>query len=211
MEVSDIVIISFGASGVSLLNEMQNEGFTKRYLKPNIAIFNNQKSFAKGKAFGGASPIHIANISPELMMPSVAEPYRFWNWLRGQNAPKHLTWNALLKESHLSPLKAFIKLLLKEHRSLQNESEFKTAIRLLRIGKQAEYFRYLGDRAANTDLSWQDVLVSIRYRFYKFWQVVPTQERYQFVSRLGSQCSEKWAYQWVKRAEAWATEHKVVV
>ena len=56
-------------------------------------------------------------------------------------APKHLTWNSLLRESHLSPLKAFMKLLLKEHRSLQNESEFKTAIRFLRTGKQAEYFR----------------------------------------------------------------------
>ncbi|EFP95279.1 FAD/NAD(P)-binding protein [Vibrio caribbeanicus] len=211
MEVFDIVIISFGASGVSLLNEMQNEGFTKRYLKPNIAIFNNQKSFAKGKAFGGASPIHIVNTSLELMTPSVAEPNEFWHWLREQNAPKHLTWNALLRESHLSPLKAFMKLLLKEHRSLQNESKFKTVIRLLPTGKQAEYSRYLESRAANTDLSWQDILVSTRYRFHEFCKVMRIQEKYQFVSRFGSLCSEKWAYQWVKRAEAWATEHKVVV
>ena len=58
MEVFDIAIIGFGASGVGLLNEIQNEVFTKRHLKPNIAIFNNQKSFAKGKAFG-LSLIHI--------------------------------------------------------------------------------------------------------------------------------------------------------
>ncbi|EEX32797.1 hypothetical protein VIC_002247 [Vibrio coralliilyticus ATCC BAA-450] len=28
---------------------------------------------------------------------------------------------------------------------------------------------------------------------------------------FNAQCSEKWAHQWAKRAEAWATEHKVVV
>lgn len=328
MEVFDIAIIGFGASGVGLLNEIQNEVFTKRHLKPNIAIFNNQKSFAKGKAFGDASPIHIVNTPPELMSPSVVEPNGFWHWLREQNsmdsrwptrvtfakyleyvysdiqatgllnlhevqrdvlslqyvegefelalqdgelikarevvlclgslnssnfsdleelpgfinhhtqynqtvnepaliagsgltavdafrhldksknaranifsrnglaptclsekhlyAPKHLTWNSLLRESHLSPLKAFMKLLLKEHRSLQNESEFKTAIRFLRTGKQAEYFRYLEGRAANADLPWQDVLVSTRYWFHKFWKAMPIQEKYQFVSRFGS-------------------------
>ncbi|AIW22097.1 hypothetical protein F0267_04540 [Vibrio coralliilyticus] len=328
MEVFDIAIIGFGASGVGLLNEIQNEVFTKRHLKPNIAIFNNQKSFAKGKAFGDASPIHIVNTPPELMSPSVVEPNGFWHWLREQNsmdsrwptritfakyleyvysdihatgllnlhevqrdvlslqyvegafelalqdgelikarevvlclgslnssnfsdleelpgfinhhtqynqtvnepvliagsgltavdafrhldksknaranifsrnglaptclsekhlyAPKYLTWNSLIRESHLSPLKAFMKLLLKEHRSLQNESEFKTAIRLLRTGKQAEYFRYLEDRATNADLPWQDVLVSTRYWFHKFWKAMPIQEKYQFVSSFGS-------------------------
>ncbi|WP_281629650.1 FAD/NAD(P)-binding protein [Vibrio sp. St2] len=328
MEVFDIAIIGFGASGVGLLNEIQNEVFTKRHLKPNIAIFNNQKSFAKGKAFGDASPIHIVNTPPELMSPSVVEPNGFWHWLREQNsmdsrwptritfakyleyvysdihatgllnlhevqrdvlslqyvegafelalqdgelikasevvlclgslnssnfsdleelpgfinhhtqynqtvnepvliagsgltavdafrhldksknaranifsrnglaptclsekhlyAPKYLTWNSLIRESHLSPLKAFMKLLLKEHRSLQNESEFKTAIRFLRTGKQAEYFRYLEDRAANADLPWQDVLVSTRYWFHKFWKAMPIQEKYQFVSHFGS-------------------------
>ncbi len=353
MEVFDIAIIGFGASGVSLLNEIQNEDFTKRHLKLNIAIFNNQKSFAKGKVFGDASPIHIVNTPPELMSPSVVEPNGFWHWLREQNSmdsrwptritfakyleyvysdiqstgllnlhevqrdvlslqyvegafelvlqdgelikarevvlclgslnssnfsdledlpgfinhhtqynqtvnepvliagsgltavdafrhldksknaranifsrnglaptclsekhlyvPKYLTWNSLLRESHLSPLKAFMKLLLKEHRSLQNESEFKMANRLLRTGKQAEYFRYLEDRAANADLPWQDVLVSTRYWFHKLWKAMPIQEKCQFVSRFGSLCSEKWAYQLVKRAEAWATEHKVVV
>lgn len=191
MEVFDIAIIGFGASGVGLLNEIQNEDFTKRHLKLNIAIFNNQKSFAKGKVFGDASPIHIANTSLELMAPSVAEPNGFLHWLREQNAPKHLTWNVLLRESHLSPLKAFMKLLLKAHRSLQNKSKFKTVIRLLPTGKQAEYSRYLGSRAANTDLSWQDVLVSTRYRFYEFCKVMLIQEKYQFVSRFGSLCSEK--------------------
>lgn len=328
MEVFDIAIIGFGASGVGLLNEIQNEVFTKRHLKPNIAIFNNQKSFAKGKAFGDASPIHIVNTPPELMSPSVIEPNGFWHWLREQNsmdsrwptritfakyleyvysdiqstgllnlhevqrdvlslqyvegafelvlqdgelikarevvlclgslnssnfsdleelpgfinhhtqynqtvnepvliagsgltavdafrhldksknaranifsrnglaptclsekhlyAPKHLTWNSLLREKHLSPLKAFMKLLLKEHRSLQNESEFKMASRLLRTGKQAEYFRYLEDRAANADLPWQDVLVSTRYWFHKLWKAMPIQEKCQFVSRFGS-------------------------
>lgn len=328
MEVFDIAIIGFGASGVGLLNEIQNEVFTKRHLKPNIAIFNNQNSFAKGKAFGDASPVHIVNTPPELMSPSVVDPTGFWHWLREQNTmdsrwptrvtfakylesvykdiqatellniheiqqdllsleyvngsfelalrneelikarevvlclgalnssnfsdleelsgfinhhtqynqpvnepiliagsgltavdafkhidrsknakakifsrnglaptclsekhqyvPKYLTWSSLIRESQLSPLKAFIKLLLKEHNSLKNESEFKTANQLLRTGKQAEYFKYLEGRASNADLPWQDVLVSTRYWFHKFWKAMSIKEKHEFVSRFGS-------------------------
>ncbi|NAX25311.1 NAD(P)-binding domain-containing protein [Vibrio sp. V38_P2S17PM301] len=328
MEVFDVAIVGFGATGVGLLNEIQNEIFTKRDLKPTIAIFNQKDSFAKGKAFGDADSVHIVNTPPDLMSPSSVEPNSFSRWLIetdsvrskwpsritfakyleyvyqdikksnllsvrefksevasinktngflnvtmingstikarevvlclgslnssnfnciskfsgfirhyseferyrpeeiivagtgltavdafrkiekngkakihmfsrsglaptclsefNQYIPKHLTWNSLIRQKNLSPLKSFIKLLLAEHRLLQNKSEFKPAQKLLKSGKQCEYFNYLEERANNADLPWQDVLVSTRYWFHKFWKAMSLEEKAEFVSRFGS-------------------------
>ncbi|PKF81485.1 hypothetical protein CW749_02260 [Vibrio sp. vnigr-6D03] len=328
MEMYDIAIVGFGATGVGLLNEMQNELFTKRHLTPSVAIFNSSSSFVKGKAFGDAAPAHIVNTPPELMSASALEPNSFSRWLTEQTnaapqwptrvtfakyleyiyddikaanlihskefmsdvvglikeggrfiltledgkticahevvlclgsinaqnftefygnhgfikhhsefervpsnhilvagsgltavdafrhiakkqqatvkmfsrsglaptclsesnqyVPKHLSWNALVRENHLSPLKAFMKLLLAEHRALKGNSEFRYATRLLHSGKQAEYFDYLKTRALNGDLPWQDVLVSTRYWFHKLWKAMPLSEKSEFMRRFGA-------------------------
>ncbi|MDO6580963.1 FAD/NAD(P)-binding protein [Photobacterium sp. 2_MG-2023] len=328
MKVFDVAIVGLGATGVGLLNEMQKEVFACRSAKPSVVVLNNKISFARGKAFGDAAPIHIVNTSPTMMSASSLEPDSFNKWLRNEHLeevlwptrikfskyleniyfdiirseillvhecqddvmnlnfldnafeltldsgdivmarevvmclgaiksnnfndisqqkgfirhhsefvssleshviiagagltavdaflhvnklneskvsmfsrtglaptcltkssqyiPKYLSWNAILRENKRRPLQSFIKLLLAEHRALQDKSEFKPALRLMQAGKQAEYFNYLESRALNGDLPWQDVLISTRSWFPDFWRSMSIDERSFFIKKFGA-------------------------
>lgn len=54
----DVAIVGLGATGVSLLSQIQDEVYKVRVVKPHIAVFNPLCSFASGKAFGDADAVH---------------------------------------------------------------------------------------------------------------------------------------------------------
>jgi len=77
----DVAIVGLGATGVSLLSQIQDEVYKVRAAKPRIAVFNPSCSFAKGKAFGDADAVHKVNTLPRMMAVTSTEPEQFGHWL----------------------------------------------------------------------------------------------------------------------------------
>lgn len=103
--------------------------------------------------------------------------------------PVYLNWRNILAASEGSPAKvldAFTRLLRKEFSILEERAEYKTAMNLLRSGRQKDYFSYLLQRAENADLPWQDVLVSTRLYMDKLWNALPVPHRLRFMKHYSA-------------------------
>ncbi|MBD2813432.1 FAD/NAD(P)-binding protein [Xenorhabdus sp. Flor] len=329
-QMFDIAIVGLGATGVSLLSQIQDEVYNLNITKPNIAVFNPSSSFAIGKAFGDADHLHKMNTPPWMMSVSGMEPNKFKYWLNSliiqeeqwparlqysqfirqtyddiiqsgvlnideyycnvttiiknkegfiltdeegntittrkvvmclgaqsadlfpefykklgfirhysqfdQNAETALiiagssltaidafrfAWTkgrgnihlysrngyaptCLTKENRYTPiylhwrnivaasknsgnvLNTFTHLLRKEYNALGRHNEYNTAMKLLRTGKQQEYFSYLLNRSEGADLPWQDVLVSTRPYMHKLWNAMTIHQRQQFIKQYGA-------------------------
>ncbi len=77
----DIAIVGLGATGVSLLSQIQDEVYKLKNIKLKIALFNPSDSFASGKAFGDADLIHKVNTPPGMLAVSPGKTDRFEQWL----------------------------------------------------------------------------------------------------------------------------------
>lgn len=324
----DIGIVGLGATGVSLLNNVQNQAYNFIGNKFRIAVFNPPRSFARGKAFGDADSLHKVNTPAWMMDISSAAPEKFRHWIKkktgtnptypkrltysryikdtyrniikagilniteftenvvdisineqglsiytsgraevraqkvvmclgalqadsfadlsersgfiyhysqydsydkkeiliagsGMSAvdafryaykhdnksihmfsrsgyaptcatqshryvPRHLNWQAVVSARKGSALSAFSDLLQREYAYMGKKNEYEPAMDLLKKGKQYEYFRYLSARAEQSDLPWQDLLVSTRAYMHRFWSAMTTKERKIFFSRWGT-------------------------
>lgn len=80
----DIMIIGLGATGVSLLNHLQDEVYTSQLKRPEIVVFNPSKAkdFVTGKAFGDADYVRKVNTPSSMMSVSGMEPLKFERWLQ---------------------------------------------------------------------------------------------------------------------------------
>ena len=70
----DIAIVGFGATGISLLSEINNAVYTFNLPQPKIAIFDAKKFFSIGKTFGNSAPKWKVNTPPEMLAISSCEP-----------------------------------------------------------------------------------------------------------------------------------------
>lgn len=104
--------------------------------------------------------------------------------LTGTNAyhPKELNWSNLLKNNTNSSLtvRQFFDMIDVECESLADGGEKKVATRILKESGLSEYFQYLMGRSKQSDLPYQDILVSTRPYMHKLWRVMPLQERLLF-------------------------------
>ncbi|QWT40253.1 FAD/NAD(P)-binding protein [Dickeya dadantii] len=326
----DIAIVGLGATGVSLLSQIQDEIYKLKAIKPKVAVFNPASTFASGKAFGDADSMHKVNTPPAMMSVSATEPDRFGHWLqsvfsseerwparlkysnfirqtyrdiksagilhitefhhsathirkndrgftltdengntvdahkivmcmgslsadtfpefnalpgftthftqydaainepliiagsgltaidafryaqsksnanihlysrsgyaptclteRNTYTPVYLNWRNIMAASADSEdvLGVFTRLLRKEFSLLKERDEFKPAMQLLRAGRQADYFRLLLNRAKNSELPWQDVLVSTRPYMHRLWNALTLAQKQQFLKRYGA-------------------------
>ena len=83
--IVDIAIVGLGATGVSLLSQIQDEVYNINNAKrPTIAVFNPSSSFASGKAFGDADTLHKVNTPPWMMSVTNMEPDKFGHWLHNK-------------------------------------------------------------------------------------------------------------------------------
>lgn len=99
----DIAIVGFGATGVSLIKQIQDEIYSLNLDKPKIAIMNPLNSFATGHAFGDADSIHKVNTIPNLLPVSSYEPDSFYHWLKKNkiitdNYPARLQFSRFLSQ-----------------------------------------------------------------------------------------------------------------
>lgn len=326
----DVAIVGLGATGVSLLSQIQDEIYKVRTVKPRIAVFNPPCSFAKGKAFGDADAVHKVNTPPAVMAVTSTEPEQFIHWMysafstheqwpsrlkysdfisqtyrdirhagilhidewrnsvtemcrnaggfalkddkgdviyarkvvmclgslaadifpdfkshhgfithytqfdqfsekplliagsgltaidafryarskspvdihlysrsgyaptclttRNTYIPVHLTWRNLIAASAGSDdvLSVFLCLLRREFNLLLQHCEFRPAMKLLREGRQVDYFRLLLSRAEKGDLPWQDVLVSTRPYMHKLWIAFTPGQKQRFMKMYGA-------------------------
>ncbi|WP_442799005.1 FAD/NAD(P)-binding protein [Pantoea vagans] len=326
----DVAIVGLGATGTSLLSQMQDEVYNLGTAKPQIAVFNPFASFARGNAFGDADAIHQVNTPPGMMSVTATEPDLFGHWLyttfnarerwpsrlrysdfirqtyrhikqagvllideyphsvlsirrqgtaftvcddggntllarkvvmclgalsesafpsfAGQSGfishyaqfdqsstaplliagsgltaidafryaykksqapihlysrsgyvptcltesnrytPVHLTWRNIMSATanREDMLNVFTRLLRKEFTLLRVKSEFRPAMKLLRQGQQTAYFRMLLTRAENSDLPWQDVLVSTRPYMHKLWNAFSSDQKLRFMKMYGA-------------------------
>lgn len=83
-------------------------------------------------------------------------------------------------------LSVFSRLLRQEFYLLRERREFRPAMKLLREGRQTEYFRMLLARAENSDLPWQDVLVSTRPYMHKIWNAFTSDQKLRFMKMYGA-------------------------
>lgn len=102
--------------------------------------------------------------------------------------PVHLTWRNIMSATagNKDMLNVFSRLLRKEFYLLRETGEFRFAMKLLREGRQTEYFRMLLTRAANSNLPWQDVLVSTRPYMHKLWNAFTTVQKLRFMKMYGA-------------------------
>ncbi|AXC68423.1 hypothetical protein DOE63_24995 [Salmonella enterica subsp. diarizonae serovar 59:z10:-] len=101
----DIVIIGLGATGVSLLSQIQDEVYSLRFKKPEIAVFNPLCTFASGNAFGDAYNIYKVNTPSSMMSVSAMEPGRFEHWLRAtcgcqERWPSRLLYSEFIHQTY---------------------------------------------------------------------------------------------------------------
>lgn len=94
----DIAIVGLGATGVSLLSQIQDELYKVCTVKSRIAVFNPSCSFAKGKAFGDTDIMHKMNTLPAMMAMTPTEPEQFANFLNS-SFDKPERWPSRLKFS----------------------------------------------------------------------------------------------------------------
>lgn len=80
----DIAAVGLGATGVSLIKQLQDAVYNFNLPKPKIAVFNPMQTFARGEAFGSADMIHKVNTPPDMLAISHSEPDAFSNWLEKQ-------------------------------------------------------------------------------------------------------------------------------
>ena len=78
----DIAIIGLGATGVSLISQLQDEIYSSNLIKPKIAVINPSNNFSTGNAFGDADKIHKVNTPPNLLSVSYNETNSFKYWLK---------------------------------------------------------------------------------------------------------------------------------
>lgn len=97
----DIAIIGFGATGVSLLKQIQDQVYASGLKTPRIALFSPQAAFARGQAFGDADVIHKVNTPPSMLSISSSEPIGFTNWMNSKGRPNESYPNRLVYSNFL--------------------------------------------------------------------------------------------------------------
>lgn len=102
--------------------------------------------------------------------------------------PKILNWENILSKSIISGdiLNTFTNLLRKEFNLIRKNNEFKIAMNLLHKGKQADYFKFLMERAKTGNLPCQDILISTRPYMSKIWNIMSIHQRGKFLSDYGA-------------------------
>lgn len=104
----DIAIVGVGATGISLLKEIQSQVYTLGLKPPRIALFSPKESFARGKAFGDAAQIHRVNTPPHMLSVSSCEPNGFSQWMQQveskvcERYPTRLLYSMFLRETYQS-------------------------------------------------------------------------------------------------------------
>ncbi|WP_158020833.1 FAD/NAD(P)-binding protein [Chromobacterium sphagni] len=101
----DLAIVGFGATGVSLLKQIQDEVYASGLRAPRIALFSPRAAFARGHAFGDADVIHKVNTPPSMLSVSNSEPVGFAHWMNAKgNAnelyPNRLVYSKFLQETY---------------------------------------------------------------------------------------------------------------
>jgi len=102
----DIAIVGFGATGVSLLKQIQDEVYASGLRAPRIALFSHRADFARGQAFGDAGTIHKVNTPPSMLSISKSEPVGFTHWMNAKGKanelyPNRLVYSTFLQETYL--------------------------------------------------------------------------------------------------------------
>jgi len=102
----DIAIVGFGATGVSLLKQIQDEVYASGLRAPRIALFSPRADFARGQAFGDAGTIHKVNTPPSMLSISKSEPVGFTHWMNAKGKanelyPNRLVYSTFLQETYL--------------------------------------------------------------------------------------------------------------
>ncbi|QIZ45432.1 FAD/NAD(P)-binding protein [Dickeya zeae] len=92
----DLAIIGVGATGVSLLKQLQDEVYAAGLASPKIALFCPKEDFACGKAFGDAAAIHKVNTPPNMLCISRHEPDGFSRWMSEKGEELDLYPNRLM-------------------------------------------------------------------------------------------------------------------
>lgn len=313
----DIAIVGFGATGISLLSEINNAVYTFNLPQPKIAIFDAKNFFSIGKTFGNSAPKWKVNTPPEMLAISSCEPNKakslfieqddlyplrsnyaqflmneyntikqfnlleineikqevidikkngeaflltikdngqfiakrvvlclgslhapnFYNsegrvieryedikkiddnriliagtsltavdfiriasddsnkeihafsrngfiptclTVSNRYQPQILTWENLINKKDCTPLIYFMQLLQQEINLKNCRSEYTDAMKKLRKGDIYDYFTYLMVRAKESDLPYQDILVSTRPYMPKFWNTLSLSEKNEF-------------------------------
>lgn len=122
----DIAIIGFGATGVSLLKQIQNEVYTYNLKTNRVALFNPVLEFAQGKAFGDAAIVHKVNTPPSMLSLSSVEPLAFSDWMYAQGKSKEFYPNRFLYANFLKETYEKIK-----NSRLINIDEFRETVDLI--------------------------------------------------------------------------------
>lgn len=105
IKLFDIAIVGVGATGVSLLKQIQDEAYSAGLHKVRVALLSPQAEFARGKAFGDAASIHKVNTPPWMLSISDQEPTGFAQWMAGKGRngelyPNRLTYSDFLNETY---------------------------------------------------------------------------------------------------------------
>lgn len=103
----DIAIIGLGATGVSLISQLQDEIYSSNLIKPKIAVINPSNNFSTGNAFGDADKIHKVNTPPNLLSVSYNETNSFKYWLKREsssedNYPARIQFSIFLSQLYHS-------------------------------------------------------------------------------------------------------------
>ncbi|TDR73896.1 FAD/NAD(P)-binding protein [Paludibacterium purpuratum] len=97
----DLAIVGFGATGVSLLKQIQDEVYASGAKTPRIALFSPCADFARGQAFGDADAVHKVNTPPSMLSISNSEPAGFAHWMNAKGNANELYPNRLMYSDFL--------------------------------------------------------------------------------------------------------------
>lgn len=101
----DIAIVGVGATGVSLLKQIQDQVIASNLERPRIALICPKNDFAKGRAFGNADLMHKVNTPPSMLSVAESEPLAFDQWMskKGQLHdlyPNRILYSEFLQETY---------------------------------------------------------------------------------------------------------------
>ncbi|MCX7205644.1 MAG: FAD/NAD(P)-binding protein [Proteobacteria bacterium] len=105
----DIAIVGFGATGISLLKQIQDQVFATGIKNNKVVLLSPSEDFARGKAFGDSDEIYKVNTPPRMLSISDSEPQGFLNWMKNlgkpnEDFPSRVTYSKFLQETYQSIL-----------------------------------------------------------------------------------------------------------
>lgn len=101
----DLAIVGIGATGISLLKQIQDQVCALNIRKPRVVLFGSNEDFARGKAFGDAAPNHRINTPISMMALSESVPNGFSEWINKQQVlhttyPNRQVYSTFLYEAY---------------------------------------------------------------------------------------------------------------